>query len=651
MKPMKDASGAMIRQHNCHNSYRISSPPAKAMTLRSCLLLLALLSILPAWAAETPPAQGHLLVEHFQLIYRIGKDETYTVERDEVVRALTPQGANSLGKQVLQHSTKLQDLTVLEAETIKADGRHLKVKKDAIETQSGIVGNISLKDHEITSITFPDLSEGDCIHIHTRMVQKEAPLPGLLSASEYLTDGLIIRDARLEVEYPQDRDIRIEAKGLTPVRDEKSGGLRHLAWTHQRESLRTPEEAEADGSLNLSHLFISNLSSWDQLGQSYASQHRDKAKPSPAIEALARQLTEGATDEREKARRLYDWVRKNIRYVATYIGNGGWVPHEASWVLDNRYGDCKDHVVILEALLRAVGIESSPVLISAGSDDYSLPAVPILFFDHEISWIPSLNLFLDATADTVPFGLLPANEQDKPVVIIYREQNPYRSPMDGPENAEVIRTTRITVFANGSADRQTEIKARGIASVWARDWYQGLGKGKENEWAKKQLKSQRQTGTAELVLVSDDKQKSITYLNTQHIDNFLNEDEIGVMTPAPTMLGPISLSSFLRRFYDRERTRPGVCRPIRITDNFSVHFEPGVSLLKLPRSRHIQIGEVRFDARYTQTGNTVTLQRSFEWSAPHYLCSAEDFRRLAPTMKKVMAALRTGLPYQRPLKE
>lgn len=621
-------------------------------SLRLCLLLLcSLLTTLPALAAEPPQAQGHLVVDSVKQSYKIGKGESYTAEHDTVVRALTPQGASALGKQVLQHSTKLQELTVLEAETIKADGRHLKVKNDAIETQDGILGNVSLKDYKLTSITFPDLSAGDSIHLHYRIEQKVAPLPGVLSVAESFTDSLIIANARLELEYPQDRDIRIDMHGLTQVRDEKSGGLRHLAWTYANAKIRTAEEAEADPSLNSAHLFLSNTSSWDQLGQSYASQHRGKADPTPAIEAQAKLLTEGAKDDREKTQRLYDWVRKNIRYVATYIGNGGWVPHEAAWVLENRYGDCKDHVVILEALLRAVGIESSPVLISAGSDDYSLPAVPILFFDHEISWIPSLNLYLDATADTIPFGLLPANEQDKPVVVIYREHNPYRSPMDSPDNARLIRTTQIKVFPNGSADRQTDIQARGIASVWARDWYQGLGKGKENEWATERLKAQHQTGTAELIQIADDESSSVTYRNTQHIDNFLSEDEIGVMIPAPTMLGPISLTSFLGRFYDHERTRPGVCRPIRIEDRISVHFEPGVSLLKLPRNRHIQVGDVLFDARYSQADNTVTLQRDFAWSAPHYLCSAEDFRQLAPTMKKVMTALRAGLPYQRSVQE
>jgi transglutaminase-like putative cysteine protease len=615
------------------------------------LLLCSLLLTLTAQAAEPPKAQGHVVVDSVQQSYKIGNGETFTAEYDTVIRALTPQGASSLGKRIFQHSTKLQELTILEAETIKAGGRHLKVKNDAIETQDGILGNVSLKDYKVTSITFPDLSAGDSIHLRYRIEQKEAPLPGVLSIAEYFTDGLIISNARLDIEYPQGRDIRIDEHGLTLVRDEKSGGSRHLAWTYANTKIRTAEEAEANPSLNSPHLFISNAHSWDQLGQSYAGQHRGKARPTPAIEALARQLTEGAKDDREKTQRLYDWVRKNIRYVATYIGNGGWVPHEAAWVLENRYGDCKDHVVILEALLHAVGIESSPVLISAGSSDYSLPAVPILFFDHEISWVPSLDLFLDATADTVPFGLLPANEQDKPVLVIYREHNPYRSPMDGPENAEIIRTTRITVFANGSADRQTEVQAMGIASVWARDWYQGLGKGKENEWAKAQLKSQRLTGTADLALINDDEHRSVTYRNTQHIDNFLNEEEIGVMGLSPTVAVPISLTSFLGRFYDHERTRPGVCRPIRVTDRFSVHFEPGISLLRLPRNRHIQAGDVRFDASFSQSGNTITAQRSFEWSSPHYLCSSEDFQKLAPTMKKVMTALKAGLPYQRSVQE
>jgi hypothetical protein len=53
--------------------------------------------------------------------------------------------------------------------------------------------------------------------------------------------------------------------------------------------------------------------------------------------------------------------------VAIFLGNGGYEPHDAATVLENRYGDCKDHVALLEALLKAKGIASVPVLVGSSS--------------------------------------------------------------------------------------------------------------------------------------------------------------------------------------------------------------------------------------------------------------------------------------------
>jgi hypothetical protein len=55
-------------------------------------------------------------------------------------------------------------------------------------------------------------------------------------------------------------------------------------------------------------------------------------------------------DVRSKVRALHHWVASNIRYIAVSIEDGGFVPRSAEQVLANLYGDCKDHVVLLEAL-------------------------------------------------------------------------------------------------------------------------------------------------------------------------------------------------------------------------------------------------------------------------------------------------------------
>ena len=79
----------------------------------------------------------------------------------------------------------------------------------------------------------------------------------------------------------------------------------------------------------------------------YHANAAPKAAVTDRIRALALNLTTGLTGEREKARALYDWVSRNIRYVAVTLGSGGYVPHSADEVLANEYGDCKDHVVLL----------------------------------------------------------------------------------------------------------------------------------------------------------------------------------------------------------------------------------------------------------------------------------------------------------------
>ena len=82
------------------------------------------------------------------------------------------------------------------------------------------------------------------------------------------------------------------------------------------------------------------------------------AQVTPDLVQLAQSLTAGLTDERSKVNALYQWVSQNIRYVSVAIGNGGWVPHPAAQGLEHRYGDCKDHAVLMQALLLAVGIQA-----------------------------------------------------------------------------------------------------------------------------------------------------------------------------------------------------------------------------------------------------------------------------------------------------
>ena len=627
-----------------------------ATMLGPAILWFCSLSICPPALAEEPiaavqTAEGDTVLEHYAVHYKLQANGQYTADFDIVERALSKNGVAEIGKLLIPYSTHMEDSIIVEAETIKADGRHIPVKAEAIETQKGIIGATSLPDYQVTSVTFPDLAVGDSVHLHRQKTQKQTLFPGLVSIQEQVPDMMAVRDATLTVDARPGMVLQIDAKDVQQLRDETDEQGRHLQWSYSNLRPRPHELAETDAELNMPHVLISNIGSWGELARADAKLMRPKAQSSTAVTALAQSITRAVSDPREQTRLLYDWVRGNIRYIATYIGTGSWEPHTADWVLQNGYGDCKDHVVLLEALLRVIGIDSSPALIHASGDVYRLPGIPYPSFDHAITWVPSLHLYLDSTADSMPFGLLPEMDSDKPTLVIYNDGDPvHRTPMDEPASERIVRLSTLTVHADGSAERNSDVDAFGVAAVVMRDWFHGLGGlGKQHDWAIQQLRIHQLTGQADLVELTDDHNSHVAYRNTQHLDNFLKGEEFGVMPLSAAFTGTKSLDNYLSWFFDAKRSRPGLCAPLQIENTVKVHLDDGIALLHLPRERHWQGDGVNFDQTYAQKGTDIYYHYLFVWAPNHRDCSAVEYQELATIMKKIYSALNAGLPYQRML--
>lgn len=98
---------------------------------------------------------------------------------------------------------------------------------------------------------------------------------------------------------------------------------------------------------------------------------------------VARIKSEHATPE-ARALAALRLVQDEVRYMALTLGEGGWLPTSAREVWASRQGDCKGKTVLLVALLRELGIDAVPVLVSSENlplDKY-LPMVSA--FDHVI---------------------------------------------------------------------------------------------------------------------------------------------------------------------------------------------------------------------------------------------------------------------------
>ena len=108
----------------------------------------------------------------------------------------------------------------------------------------------------------------------------------------------------------------------------------------------------------------------------------------------------------------------NIRYVSIVLDHGGYVPHSSDSILAARYGDCKDHVTLLEALLATKKICGSAALVQA-TNSYVVPKTVVIgAFNHAITYLPDFDLFVDSTPGSLPFGILTPNEAGKQALIV-----------------------------------------------------------------------------------------------------------------------------------------------------------------------------------------------------------------------------------------
>jgi hypothetical protein len=136
----------------------------------------------------------------------------------------------------------------------------------------------------------------------------------------------------------------------------------------------------------------------------------------------------------------------------------GLIPNTANESVKNRYGDCKDHSVLLYQLLRAVGIPARLVLANASTAVQ--PDLPSLgAFNHMITAVPGANKgeydFIDCTNKYMAPqpGVPPMMLNEKYVLVLgdaTSEMSPDASKLvkickipDGSESVTVERTAQV----------------------------------------------------------------------------------------------------------------------------------------------------------------------------------------------------------------
>jgi tetratricopeptide (TPR) repeat protein len=145
---------------------------------------------------------------------------------------------------------------------------------------------------------------------------------------------------------------------------------------------------------------------WGSVGAEYLQKIADKLETT-SIADRAKRLVEGVDDELRKIEILSAYVQDEIYYEAIEFGRRAYIPKTARETMRDRYGDCKDHAVLLYTMMNAVGINASLALVNLQQEVISdLPNTDQ--FNHMIVAVPSTDglLFIDTTDKDLRLGKL-----------------------------------------------------------------------------------------------------------------------------------------------------------------------------------------------------------------------------------------------------
>jgi tetratricopeptide (TPR) repeat protein len=402
------------------------------LIFRGLRVILTALFLISSVLAQTPtPVSTALLpqtteqsfiVEQMITRHVFNADGTGMRTSEMRIKVLSPAGVQALGQLAFGYNSDSEQLVLDYVRVRKPDG---KVVNTSIENAPEASLQIShdapvYTDYREKNISVAALSPGDMLEykITTKLLHALAKNHFWLSHS--FNKLAQVEDEQLIVEVPNTREVKI--KSSSPYNTVQTSDTRVYTWktsNHPSSKSKVTAKEDKDAQPVVPDVQLSTFRNWQEVAAWYQGLLEERTSPTPELKTKLQELIQGATGDEEKARRLYNFVSQNIRYVSLSFGIGRFQPHFAAEVLRNGYGDCKDKHALLAALLQGAGISSHAVLIHSSNDlDPDVPAPSQ--FDHLITVadIEGKRIWLDPTIGVAPFGLLLPLLRDKQALLV-----------------------------------------------------------------------------------------------------------------------------------------------------------------------------------------------------------------------------------------
>jgi len=411
----------------------------------------------------------------------ITAENTVSSSMHYLVKILNERGKESFAESSIEYDSTFEKIELIFARTIKPDGSVAYVGSRHIRDVSKYLNFPLYSNARVFIISFPEVAAGSVLEYKVKVKRSQLVNREDFFLSYPLQGYEPIISAEFNLVLPQDKDLRLKlinqeynnfSASLIPDKTRKKE-KKIYSWKFKNIPQIIPEQnMPADVEINPT-ILLSTFTDWQQVYGWWRGLSKDKMKADSQIKNAVKGLIKGRDSDLEKARAIYNFCAKEIRYVAVAYGQAGYEPHLAADIFRNKYGDCKDQSILLVTMLREADLKAYPVLIATKSYYNMNEDFPSGIFNHCIAvvYLEGKPVFLDPTAETCSFGDLPSSDQGRRVLVFKDEGYSIEEiPLNPPEHNLIRQKLKIKVNSDESISAEKINFTFGVYDQGQRYW-------------------------------------------------------------------------------------------------------------------------------------------------------------------------------------
>ncbi|GEM_PF-2063091 len=342
-----------------------------------------------------------------QTVVRVSANGLYEKVVQKVERVNTSQGISGARGISVSHQAGDEVVEVIDVRVHKSDGTVLE-DYDKWRTESGGGGSY-YTDRAYMNLRANNVDPGDLVEFRykIRQVANENFRGDYFGDVTFTQSTRPLALGRYVVEAPEGWNLHFRQPDLkhTEVKARPGDAEAPEGFTVQGFEWTDAPAVQTDPNMPgytdvYDYIVVSNKKSWDAVGRWWWNLIEEQLILNDEIANKVAELTRGPTSKRGKLEAIHNWVVKNTRYLHVGLGIHGWKPYKTTACFNNKYGDCKDKAALLKVMLEEAGIPTQLVLVRTRRMGHVSDVPPNMhIFNHAIDYVPSMDLYLDPTAE------------------------------------------------------------------------------------------------------------------------------------------------------------------------------------------------------------------------------------------------------------